>query len=115
MTQLVPYIGGNPVSQTNPFPLGALVGTPVNRSVTCTGSAQTAAAANTARRWLIVQNPGSNGGSIWFRLDGTAAAQASPAIELLPGQTWETSATFIPGGLVSVIGTAGLVVTVWEA
>lgn len=87
--------GSVPVTPTS----GAL--TDRSGTITTGGTAQTAAAANTARKHLFIQNPSTAPGSLWFSTTGTAV-QASPSIELVPGASYETG-TFVPTGVVSVI------------
>jgi len=78
-------------------------GTLTDRSGTITTgfTAQQAAAANTSRHYLFIQNPSTAPGSLWFSTVATAVA-ASPSIELVPGASYETG-SFVPTGAVSVI------------
>ena len=88
-----------------------------DRSVTITtgGTAQDAAPANPNRVYLLIQNPSGNSGSVWFAI-GTTATAASPAIELQPGQAWESQSSLCPTGAVSLIhATTGTKITVKEA
>lgn len=92
------------------------VGVSTDRSVTITtgGTAQQAAAANTARKYLFVQNPSGSGGTAWFSTLATAVA-ASPSIELPPGSSYENPTHFCQTGAVSVIHpTTGAKLTVLE-
>lgn len=66
------------------------------------GTAQTAAAANTGRRYLFIQNPAGSGGTLWFSTNATAVA-ASPSIELVAGASYENPPHYCPTGAVSVI------------
>ena len=75
-----------------------------NRSGTITlgGTAQTLAAVNAARKYLLIQNVGSN--VIWFNFT-TTAVQAQPSIRLAAGASFEMSApNFVSTELVSIIG-----------
>ena len=65
-------------------------------------TAQTAAAENSGRKYLFVQNPSASGGTLWFSTKATAV-KASPSIELPPGASYENPAHFCPTGAVSVI------------
>jgi hypothetical protein len=92
-------------------------GTITDRSVTITagGTAQTAAPANPTRVYLLIQNPSAAPGPVWFSTSTTAVAD-SPAIELAPGQAWESPASVCPTGAISVIAaTTGAKVTIKEA
>jgi len=93
-------------------PGGAL--TDKSGTITSGGSAQQAAAANAARRYLLVSNP-SAAEDLWFNL-GTAAVANQPSIRLPPGTAWESPSSFCPTGLVSVIAaTTSHAFTVKEA
>lgn len=76
-----------------------------NRSGTIAtgGTAQQAAAANTSRRYLLIQAPTTNSESFWVRLDGNAAVVGSPSIEIAPGVALTFEAAFVPNGAISVI------------
>lgn len=87
--------GSVPITPTG----GAL--TDRSGTITAGGTAQAAAAANTARKHLFIQNPSTAPGSLWFSTTDTAV-QASPSIELLPGASAVTG-SFVPTGAVSVI------------
>jgi hypothetical protein len=80
-------------------------GAVTNRSGTITagGSAQQLAAANTGRRYLLVQNPSNAPGSLWIDF-GVNAVQASPSIEIAVGVTYELEGSFVPTSSVSIIG-----------
>lgn len=99
-------VGGvpTPVSTTNPLTTAPTSGALTDKSGTITtgGTAQTAAAANTARKYLLIQNPSTAPGSLWFSTVTTAVA-ASPSVELVPGASYE-SGLFCPTGAVSIIG-----------
>lgn len=85
-----------------------------NTSLAVTAAAQNALAANSARRFLFLQNPDPVI-DMWFRADGNAAAAAPPSIKLAPGDS-KTYDVFAPTGAVSVIGSGvGTVNLVIEA
>lgn len=91
-------------------------GTATDRSgtVTAGGTAQDAAAANTARRYLLIVNPKSSTTRLWFNL-GTTAVQASPSIALDPGDSFVQEGMYVDTGRVSIIGpTTGAAFTVKE-
>lgn len=106
------------VSTTNPLPtaFSAVLRIAItNRSgqISTGGTAQQAAATNASRNYLLIQNPSNAGESLWYSLD-TIAVAASPAIELQPGQSYE-STNVVPTGAVSVIAaTTGHKYTVKE-
>lgn len=87
----------------------------VPRHVTSTGSAQTAAAANPNRVYLDLFN--SSDTDQWYRFDGTAAVGGAGSIQLRPGdRDIYDGARVTPTGAISVIcGSAGKVLSVWEA
>lgn len=98
-------VGGvpTPVSTANPLTTAPISGALTDKSGTITtgGTAQTAAAANTSRKYLFIQNPSTAPGSLWFSTVTTAVA-ASPSIELVPGAS-DATGVFCPTGAVSVI------------
>lgn len=84
-------------------------------SITTGGTAQTLAAANTSRRYLIIQNTGA--GTLWFNFT-TAAVQTQPSFRLDVGASFEmpTAAGVISTEAISIIGaTTGQVWTAKEA
>jgi hypothetical protein len=83
-----------------------------DHSVTGTGAAVVAAAANPARRYLLLQCPDTNGGDVWVSLLGTAAA-ASPSLQLKAGGGFEWAGP-CPGGALSALVASGDELTVWE-
>lgn len=90
-------------------------GTHTDRSGTITtgGTAQTLAAANSARRYLFVQN--NSAGDLWLRFGGTAAA-TQPSIRMQPGDAWVEDGTFVNTGSVSIFGaTTGQTFSAMEA
>lgn len=96
---------------------GALVGAVAltDRSVTGTGVAVAAAAANTARKSLLVQAPDTNSDDVWVCLVGTAVAGAANAMQIKPssGYAWDSPGR-VPSGAVSVLAQSGDTLMVWE-
>lgn len=98
---------GSAIGVVTPVAQGALT----NRSGTITagGTAQVLAAANTARRYLMIQN--ASVGTLWVSLDTTAVA-GSPSIALEgcnvandgSGGSLVFEGSFIPTGAISIIG-----------
>src|SRR5215207_7927550 len=83
-------------------------------TVTTGGTAQTVLAVNASRKYLLVQNPSSNSGTMWVAF-GQAAVQASPSIELAPGAGLVFEGGFVPTDSVSAIGpTTCMPFTIWE-
>lgn len=82
-----------------------LRGAVVNKSGTVTvgATAQTLAAANTARKYLFVQNV-DDGEDLWINFT-TAAVRDQPSIRLRPGESFEMTGGFLTTELVSVIAT----------
>lgn len=96
----------------------AFGGALTNRSGTIAagGTAQTAAAQNASRRYLLIQAPSANTESLWVNFDGTAAVTSQPSIEFPPGLILIWDAGFVPSGAVSVIAaTIGTPFVVKEA
>jgi hypothetical protein len=94
----------------------ALAGTVslTDQSVTGTGSAANAAAANASRKYLLIQAPDTNGDDVWVSLVGTAAA-ASPSMQVKPGGGFEwASVGRVPSGALSVLASSGDTLMVWE-
>ena len=92
----------------------ALTGTLTDRSgtITTAGTSQTAIPANVNRAYMLIMNPWANTTSLWINFT-TAAVQASPSIELVPGATFtfetrylSTEAVTITGGTTSMPFTA---------
>jgi len=82
-------------------------------TIATASTAQSPAAANTSRTYLVAHNP-STATDLYVNVGGTAA-KAAGSIRLLPGgtATWENG--FIPTGAVSVFGeTAGAAFTIKE-
>lgn len=79
-------------------------GTLVDKSGTITsgGAAQTLAAANTARKYLIVQNVSQE--NLWINFT-TTAVQNQPSILLLPNGSFVMEGSYVSTELVSIIGT----------
>jgi len=80
-------------------------GTTTNRSGTIAtgGTAQTAAAANSLRKYLLIQNPTTATASFWVNF-GTTAVIGNPSVEIAPGVTITQEANFCSTELISVIG-----------
>lgn len=82
-------------------------------TITAGGTAQTAAAANLARRYLVLQNVSDT--IMWYNFGATAVAN-QPSFSLPAGARVEWSGQFIPTGAISVIGgTTGRAFTCKEA
>lgn len=82
----------------------------MNKSVTsATGSSQTLAIANPARREIVISNIAA---STWWinPVGGTAAANTTPCIQLLPGQTLVLQ----NADAITAIGTTSAALTVLE-
>lgn len=97
-------------------PVAAASGAPTDRSGTIAAgaTAQTAAAALTTRRYLLIENL-STTEDLWFNF-GTTAVASQPSILLAAGKSWENPPHFCPTGLVSVIAaTTGHAFTCKEA
>jgi hypothetical protein len=79
-------------------------GSLTNRSGTITagGVAQTLAAANASRHYLLVQNPSNATESLWYNFT-TAAVVGQPSIELMPGEGFVMETGFCSTEAVSVI------------
>lgn len=86
-------------------------GTITDRSGTITAgnTAQNAAAAMAARRWLLIHNPGSVGNfetapgeEFWVNF-GVTAIKAQPSIRISAGDTLILEGRYVPVGTVSVI------------
>lgn len=73
------------------------------------GAVTTLAAANAARRYVLVQN---NDAAIYLRLrvDGTDPTTAA-GLRIPPGGAWESPAGFAPTGAIKVIAESGTVAT----
>jgi hypothetical protein len=82
-------------------------------TITAGGTAQQAAAANPARRYLVLQNVSDT--VMWYNFGATAVAN-QPSFSLAAAARVEWSGQFIPTGLISVIGaTTGKAFTCKEA
>jgi hypothetical protein len=91
----------------------AITFTDKSGTITSGGAAQTAAAENTARRYLFIQNNSDT--NMWFNV-GTTAVANQPSILLIPNASITYSPPLVPTGLVSVIGaTTGKTFTCKEA
>lgn len=94
--------------------LAGNTGVPVDRSGTITsgGAAQTAAAANTTRSYLLIQNVSDT--DMWVNFGVTAVAN-QPSILIVAGGSYENPPHWCPTGLISVIGaTTGKAFTIKE-
>ncbi len=93
------------------FPLGI---TDRSGTITAGGTAQTAAAANSGRQYLLIQNLDASE-DLWVRFGATAAVATPGSVKLLgnSGMTFESGPCAT--GLVSVIAaTTGHKFTIWE-
>lgn len=70
-------------------------------TITAGGTAQTLAAANAARKYLLIQNNSS--ADLWLNFTTTAVA-SQPSIRLRAGETFVMEGAFVSTQLVSVIG-----------
>lgn len=70
-------------------------------TITSGGVAQTLAAANTARKYIIIQNNSVE--SLWINFT-TTAVQTQPSIQLLPNGSYVMEASFVSTELISIIG-----------
>lgn len=85
-----------------------------NRSITAGVGATTAAAQNTGRQYLLVQNLHDTA-IVYVRCDGVAAAVGVAGNIMLVPHAVYYEETFVPTGAVSIISdTASTPVTVWE-
>lgn len=108
-------IDGNRITDADPLQVQVTAGksgalTDRSGTVTTGGTAQDAAAANTGRKYLYLENPAykSDGSTanpaerLCFRTDAAATLGAG-SICLDPGQSFEYAGSFIPTGAVSVV------------
>lgn len=89
--------------------------TDLSVALTLAATAQNLRTANNGAGFLLIQNPTTNIGlgSIWVAF-GKDAVQASPSIEIQPGQTMIFEGSVIPRQRVSVIGpTTNMPITAW--
>jgi len=81
-------------------------------SITSGGAAQTAAAANPSRSYLLIQNVSDT--DMWVDFGATAVAD-QPSIKIVAGGSYENPPHWCPTGLISVIGaTTGKTFTIKE-
>lgn len=73
----------------------------ISGTITLGGTAQAAAAANTARIGFWIRNNSSS--SLWISTLA-AAVQSQPSLEIKPGELYETPSTLNPKGAISIIG-----------
>lgn len=109
---------GNPMSATNPIPVTQTSGigggiTYTDKTVTsATGSSQTLAASNTARKSLMVKNGASATG---VNLNGgTAAIGGAATLTLQPYESLFLSGADCPTGAITVISTSGAYISAYE-
>lgn len=90
------------ITNGTPLPITAQ-GTPTDRSSTLTtgGTAQQLAAANTSRKYLLVQNQSS--GYLYIRFTGTAT-QDQTSLRIESGGSYENPPHYCPTSAVSIIG-----------
>lgn len=106
--------GQNPTKESRPIQTdadgklltinsGSASVTPTDRSGTITlgGTAQTAMAANTARKGFWIQNQST--GDLWINSLATAVAD-SPSMKIAAGALYENPPSGVPVGAVSIIG-----------
>jgi len=110
---LVPIaVGSDGSVSTTPTPTSSAL-TDRSGTITSGGSAQTIAAANASRKYLLFQN--NSDIDMWINFGVTAVAN-QPSIKIVAGGYYENPAHFCPSGLVSVIGaTTGKTFTCKEA
>jgi hypothetical protein len=99
-----------PADATHPFPVTAISGagtqagalTDRSGTITVGGTAQTLAAANSVRKYLLIQN--NSTGALWVNF-GAAAVQGQPSIQLAAnGGSLVMEAGFVSNQSVSIIG-----------
>lgn len=102
-----PISAGNPLAVTGTTTTAPKQGSFTDRSGTITlgGTAQTLAAANASRVYLVVENSdtSANAGDLWINF-GTTAVQAQPSIRIPVGATYVSDPQFISTQGVSIIG-----------
>jgi hypothetical protein len=99
--------GSSPVviaSDQSAVPVRPGTGTVTDRSGTITsgGAAQTLAASNTARKYLIVVNVSQE--NLWINFT-TTAVQNQPSIPILPNGSFVMESGYVSTELISIIGT----------
>ena len=72
-------------------------------TITTGGTAQSLAAANSSRRYLLIQNSGATGDDLWFNFT-TTAVQLQPSFKLAPGASFVMEGSFISTEAISIIG-----------
>lgn len=72
-------------------------------TITSGGTAQVGLAANTGRKFLLIQNPTTASEDLWFSLTGTAAVDAAGSLSLAAGGAMSFEGDFVPSNAVSVI------------
>ena len=71
-------------------------------TITLGGTAQQLVAANTARRYLLIQN--ISAGDLWINDAGTAAIGGPGSLKIVAGGYYEYPASFVTSGAISIIG-----------
>lgn len=72
-------------------------------TITAGGTAQEALAANSGRKFLMIQNPTTASEDLWFSLTGTAAVDTEGSYSLAAGGAMAFEGPFLPSNAVSVI------------
>jgi hypothetical protein len=85
------------------LPVTPTQGTLTDRSGTITtgGTAQQLAAANTSRKYLLIQNTGNT--DLWFNFT-TTAVQGQPSFKLSPGASFVMEHSYVSTEAVSILG-----------
>jgi len=92
------------LAHAQPAPTGALVQT----TVTCGASSTAVLTAQSAQKFILVQNP-AGGSTVWLNFGGAAAVAAPPSISLAAGSsiTWSPVNGFVPATAVTCIVGSG--------
>jgi hypothetical protein len=85
------------------MPISAVVGTLADRSGTLTtgGTSQQLAAANTTRKYLLIQNVSTT--DLWINFT-TAAVVGQPSIKVVAGGNFVMESSFVSNEAVNIIG-----------
>lgn len=102
-----------PYSVNTVLSSGQGTGVASSGAIVLTGASQLAAAANTNRKRLTIQNPPANANSIWVKI-GAAATANSASQEVPPGAQFDTGGAPLSLQAVNIIGTAAQSVFVQE-
>lgn len=82
--------------------------------ITTGGTAQTALAAQTGRKYLLIQNPTTASEPLYVNLTGDAVVDEEGSVALAAGGALVFEGPFVPSNAVSVIAaTTGHEFTVW--